>query len=532
VKKNDLIENQEFEKMLKEKMNGLSANVDCFDKIAARAFPDKSEDFSDSELTVNELENITGKHRRLPVLKWVSVAAALVLVAGVLPKTIMMSNLKQRLMHKQDKTTYRELLSEIKSETENGSYTILDLPLDEYIANDVLITPFYSCPFGSSSKNNMNVRLYIRTVGDVWTNQIYAVEYSGEYSESSIVATASSKADFSDKEIEKLTNEQIKNVSSTAGMAAASELFSADGNNLIDENGDAVTAADFSGTVIYKSGDDICTVYFDTLYYHNGAMENGSYYYDTHTDCYVDGVLDASYIIPENDWKCSVNLNNNDAFPGSSGSAFERAELFSDANPFMISDNIFRIEPFAKSYAEQMLTDDKKLDLFLTRQTVSSIPFEPTAEISVPEYEAFQKTTSVFFPTTIQKHEYLDDIIIMAGTQHKGYTLFYANQDFKTSDDVYSEMGFDDLRYQAQILEAMINIHGSQFTDDQLIDMKKQLSRINSLIIKYSDYERTSAENQAEMQAEEIQRQAESDEQQRIKAEKTTNHKSDQTVTR
>ena len=527
MKKNDLIENQEFEKMLKEKMNGLSANVDCFDKIAARAFPDKSEDFSDSELTVNELENITGKRRRLPVLKWVSAAAALLLVAGVLPKTIMMSNLKNKLMHKQDKKVYRELISEIKSETENGSYTVLDMPLDEYISNDVLITPFYSCPFESSSKKDMNVRLYIRTVDDVWTNQIYAVEYKGEYSESSIVAAASSKADFSDKEIEQLTNKQIKNVSSIAGMAAVSELFTADGNSFIDENGAVVTAADFSGTIIYKSGDDICTINFDTLYYHNDAKENGCYYYDIHTDCYVDDILDNSFIIPENDWKCSVNFNNNDAFPSSSGSAFVRAQLFSDTNTWVINDNIFRIEPFAKSNADKILTDDKKLDMFLTLQTVSSMPFEPTAEISVPEYKAFQKTTSVFFPTTIKKNEYLDDIIIMAGTQFKGYTVFYADQDFKTPDDIYSTMEFDDLRYEAQLLEAMINIHGSKFTDDQLIDVKKQLSRLNALISEYSEDERISAENHAQLQ-----KQAESEEQQRMKAEKAADHKSDQTVTR
>ena len=73
----------------------------------------------------------------------------------------------------------------------------------------------------------------------------------------------------------------------------------------------------------------------------------------------------------------------------------------------------------------------------------------------------------------------------------------------------------------------MINIHGSKFTDDQLIDVKKQLSRLNALISEYSEDERISAENHAQLQ-----KQAESEEQQRMKAEKAADHKSDQTVTR
>lgn len=45
MKKNDLYGNQEIEKILKEKMNELSSSVDCFDKISARAFPEKDPDF-------------------------------------------------------------------------------------------------------------------------------------------------------------------------------------------------------------------------------------------------------------------------------------------------------------------------------------------------------------------------------------------------------------------------------------------------------------------------------------------------------
>ena len=68
-KKNDIVGEQEFEKHLKEKMNELSSSVKCFDKISSRAFPEKDSDFSDSECTVIDLENVTGRHRAAPFQK-------------------------------------------------------------------------------------------------------------------------------------------------------------------------------------------------------------------------------------------------------------------------------------------------------------------------------------------------------------------------------------------------------------------------------------------------------------------------------
>ena len=36
--------NQEFEKLIKDKMNELSSSVDCFNKISEKAFPEKNQD--------------------------------------------------------------------------------------------------------------------------------------------------------------------------------------------------------------------------------------------------------------------------------------------------------------------------------------------------------------------------------------------------------------------------------------------------------------------------------------------------------
>lgn len=158
MKKNDFSSDQEFEKILKEKMNELSASVDCFDKISARAFPEKDSDFSECGFTVSDLENVTGKRRFPPVLRWVSAAAAIVLCIGVIPKTAIINSLRDPAEKSSGKSTYTRLLSEIKDETQSGSYYICDLSLDDYISRDVLVTPLYSCPFEESNED-MNVRL-------------------------------------------------------------------------------------------------------------------------------------------------------------------------------------------------------------------------------------------------------------------------------------------------------------------------------------------------------------------------------------
>ena len=190
-------------------MNELSASVDCFDKISARAFPEKDSDFSDCGLTVSDLENVTGKRRFPPVLRWVSAAAAIVLCIGVIPKTAIINSLRDPAEKSSGKSTYTRLLSEIKDETQSGSYYICDLSLDDYISRDVLVTPLYSCPFEESNED-MNVRLYIRYIGGIRTNQIYAVKYRGNYSEDNIVAAAETGVSFSEKE-EEILEQKVKN---------------------------------------------------------------------------------------------------------------------------------------------------------------------------------------------------------------------------------------------------------------------------------------------------------------------------------
>ena len=191
----------ELEKELRNKMSELSSNVDCFEKISARAFPETDQDFSDSELTVSDLENVTGRRRAVPVLKWVSIAAAAVVCIGVLPRTVFFQEFMADLGTDSNRK-YRDMISEIQRETEVNDYKVYDMPLSEYIEDDILISPLYSCPFEAENTDDINVRVFVREIEGVPTNQIYAVEYTGDYNESNFLAAAESKAKFTNKDIE------------------------------------------------------------------------------------------------------------------------------------------------------------------------------------------------------------------------------------------------------------------------------------------------------------------------------------------
>ena len=117
MKDNNIKGDQEFEKKLRVKMNKLSSGVDCFDKISARAFPEKDSDFSESEYTVSDLENITGRRRAVPVLKWIAAAAAVIICIGILPHTTFVQNFMSNFRRSGDER-YLGLLTEIFEETE------------------------------------------------------------------------------------------------------------------------------------------------------------------------------------------------------------------------------------------------------------------------------------------------------------------------------------------------------------------------------------------------------------------------------
>ncbi|MDE7226204.1 MAG: hypothetical protein K2N49_05035, partial [Ruminococcus sp.] len=255
IKNNPEAVPSEVEQLLKNKMNELSESIDCFDKISARAFPKSSGEFTDDEFTVTGLENITGKPQHFKFIKWISVAAASVALIAVVPQTNfarqMLANISCPV-----ENLCQDILSEISTELENGDYITVDMPLDYYISNDVLITPLFACPFRDSGRDNANVRLYIRQIDGINTTQLYAVEYIGStYSEDNIIAAAESDSKFTQNDIEKFRNEFSYDSYALTEFSdvAVSQFSDKDKSGLLtDKNGEYISVASFCDFSIVK----------------------------------------------------------------------------------------------------------------------------------------------------------------------------------------------------------------------------------------------------------------------------------------
>lgn len=321
---------QKCVKELRERMSELSSNIDCFDRISARTFPEEDPDFSDSEFIVSDLENVTGKRRTVPVLKWAAAAAAIVLCIGILPQTAPFQNFLASISKKRD-MDYRLILSEITEETEKNDYEVYDMPLRYYIEKDVMVTPYYSCPFNASDKDT-RVRIFVRKAGEYLTNQIYAAEYLDEYSEKNIISVAESEARFTKKEIEVLESSS-RFTETEEFVSAARAAFSQDRYGyLTDKDGKRVNAASFDLNWFFKSGNEIHDLNTQVLY-GTDAEYGETYLYDIISVEYDEETMTSKAAeIPSSDmlWKQSVRFDGADDMPESSQSKFERTQYFSE----------------------------------------------------------------------------------------------------------------------------------------------------------------------------------------------------------
>lgn len=389
MKKNDFNSNQEFEKLLKEKMNELSSSVDCFDKISARAFPERDSDFSDCGFTVSDLENVTGKRRIFPVFKWASAAAAIVLCISIIPKTALINSLRSSMNNNPDKCKFNAIISEIKKETASGDYHICDISLDDYISRDVLVTPLYTCPFEECGED-LNVRLYIRTIGGIRTNQIYAVEYRGEYSEDNIVAAAESGVSFSKKEAASI-EEDISYYFSSEDICseAASSFFSCAGDvGLTDREGRSVSAASFTDVSFYKSENNIAKIQTDVIYYRDN--NSNQYYYDIISTDYSGQEID----IPENLWSSSICYNGVSAMPQSNSGDMSKTEIFD------IPDNsqceLFFFTPVCSYPWNRDKTESPVGEYIAEQHNNYEMTGEILSHIAYPEDTSFQRRMRIY----------------------------------------------------------------------------------------------------------------------------------------
>ncbi len=349
VKNNDYIEKPEFEKLLKNKMNELSENVDCFDKIAEKAYMSEDVDFSDSEFTVTDLENVTGKRSMPKLVKWGALVACAVLCIGILPKSGFARNVFSDLKTEPYSKLYTSIADKIVSvSSDSENYRIYDISLDEYIRNDVLVTPLFCCPFEDIGREDVRVKICIRTIGNCFTNEVYAVEYCGEYDKENFIAAAESKAEFTDEEIAGLNKNQSELFINARfdEMAAWTYLSSSSANgNLTDKDGNEVAAASFTYDSFFKDDSDIVPITNYVFYCHDGYEAADSYRYDE-VSYYSSNETDWTvYELPDTGsmWKVSVYCDGTSAMPAESISNFTKENYFSQTGEY--NENAY-IMPF------------------------------------------------------------------------------------------------------------------------------------------------------------------------------------------
>ena len=319
----------QFEKLLKDKMKELSSKVDVFDKISERAFPENDSDFSDSEFTVSDLENVTGKPWTLPFLKWVALAAVLVICVAMIP----FSSFTQEFfsdMSRQCDHQYNELVTEFISETASSKYLIKDVTLKDYAEKDVLITPLYRCPFSYSAGEDIRVRIFTKTINDRLTNQIYAVEYTGDFKASNFIAVAESKAKFKDGEVQE-HEVPSSDYSSNAISGAVNNSFICDKYCVVcDSTEETAMVASFTENKWFKLDSEILDLSVNTLYARQTKDQGGKYTYDVLTLNISENGAKA-YNIPAGTelWARSLSFDGSSALPEKRASLFEKENYFS-----------------------------------------------------------------------------------------------------------------------------------------------------------------------------------------------------------
>lgn len=323
-------DNQDIEKKLAEKMNSLASSVDCFDEISSRAYNSNDAFFENGE-TVSELENVTGKKNGRSLIKICAGAAAALLLFTTIPKLPFYdTNMSD---FSSESPEFRSLIEKANFEIENNEYISYDIPLSYYYNNALMITPLFDCPFSWDNEKDSNVRLYIRTVNNTPTNQMFAFEYTGTYTEDSIIAAAETSVEISDSDIDGLgIPAQIQNIKQTDDLTAASVFCSGNPDQLTDNSGNSVTLASIDHQMLYKSGTKLFPVRSLILY--GTEKSSGKKFYDINTIC-----RDHSDLSNDHSWTRSVYSNGYSAAPVSSGSVYEKRELFSKADE--ISENEF-----------------------------------------------------------------------------------------------------------------------------------------------------------------------------------------------
>lgn len=161
------------------------------------------------------------------------------------------------------------------------------------------------------------------------TNQIYAVEYAGDYDKNNILAVAESKAKFTDSDFGKLGVSEILDDSLTKNTVNK-VFFGSKNDDVLDREDKKVMAASFMYDHIFKHNDNVNFIHTEVLY-GNYLNDNRKYFYDMAATA-IDGNTGESYLFEMPDekevWNCSVYFNGTSVMPKENHSLFKRKKFF------------------------------------------------------------------------------------------------------------------------------------------------------------------------------------------------------------
>ncbi len=376
-------EKSDIEKILKEKMNDLSDSVDCFDRISERVFVENLQGIEDSAYVVTELENVTGKSQAPRFFKWTAIAAAAAVAIVVIPNTDFGRQLLSDVASDTDSSDFQAIVRELDTELLSESYRVTDVPLDYYIKNDVLVTPLFCCPFEDCGRDDVNVRIFTKQIDGIDTTQVYAVLYTGTYTENNFIAAAESKYKFTAEDMTLKFDDKIQYLNS-AESVLEKHFYGNDtmGNIYNDERN--ISVGSFVNTVITKSDTgEINKCSNEFIIWHE---DNVNYFYDI---IFSDAGNENYY--GEDMWKCSLYYNGNSSFPVIPESVFVKTDLINSPETGVDDTNFTFVYPFEYDGNYPDVSDDG-LIMTITTNPLSSyqinLPIPVNAE-ALLSYKAY-----------------------------------------------------------------------------------------------------------------------------------------------
>jgi hypothetical protein len=405
MKNNDNSGNQDFEELLKSKMDSLSSSVDCFDKISARAFPEKNADFSDSEYTVSDLENVSGKRSIAPAFRWGATAAAILILAGILPKTALVNLTKEKGPASYHKD-YDGIVADILEETADLSdYVYYDMELNSYIQNDIYISPLFSCPFAPQKDSDIRVRLFVKTCKDFATNQVFAVEYRDTYSVENFIAVADSGVRLNYDEISEAEPFIFGTDDDLCAAAAEINLYNKY-SSLYDKNGDKVSAVSYETRSLYKDENGITPI---TSYLFCCESAGHQISYDVTSLCRLDnggGTAETKTFettAGQDSWAASLYSDNTSARPREEAPSLHREEFFREhPAEFFYSDICYyKKELSGSKLTSNSINRQNIIELIYGKYTGPSYNYNVLA--SVRNYSAFSTNVQIFVSADIKE---------------------------------------------------------------------------------------------------------------------------------